>query len=183
MCATNSTTNAAAETVRFYTNVVNICDPATSSGISQTTARLAVQDISGTAVRWYFGNSVVGTVALTGTTTTYNTSSDYRLKENVNEMHNSLEMVSQLKPCEFNFIGDSNVVQGFLAHEVQQVVPQAVTGTKDEVDSDGNPVYQTMDYSRVTPLLTAALQETIKQMNALKLEIQELKTQVAVLTQ
>jgi len=94
----------------------------------------------------YGTSTVVGSITSNGTTTTYNTSSDYRLKENVVKMTGALDRVSQLKPSRFNFIADADTtVDGFLAHEVQEIVPEAITGQKDEVDEDGNPKYPSFE--------------------------------------
>jgi hypothetical protein len=110
-----------------------------------------------------------------GSSTTYSTSSDYRLKENVINITGGIARVKQLQPKRFNFISDdSRTVDGFLAHEAQAVVPEAVTGTHNEVDEDNNPVYQGIDQSKLVPLLTDALQEAIA-------EIETLKTKVAAL--
>ena len=114
-------------------------------------------------------NGIVGSVSTDGPTTSFSGSSDYRLKENVTPMTGSLDRVSQLKPSRFNFISDSErTLDGFLAHEVSDVVPQAIIGTKDEEDEDGNPVYQQIDHSKLVPLLVGAIQE-------LKAEIEILK--------
>ena len=117
----------------------------------------------------------VGAIQTSGNSTTYTTSSDYRLKENVALISDGLTRLKQLKPCRFNFIGDKDkTVDGFLAHEAQTVVPEAVTGTHNEVDGDGNAVMQGIDQSKLVPLLTAALKESIA-------EIESLKTRVAAL--
>ena len=109
---------------------------------------------------FYNGNGIVGSIVTNGSATAFNTSSDYRLKENVVEMTGALDRVAQLKPSRFNFIADSDkVVDGFLAHEVQSVVPEAITGTKDAVDEEGNPDYQGIDQSKLVPLLVGAIQE------------------------
>ncbi len=87
----------------------------------------------------FFTNSggVVGSVQTTNSATSYNTSSDYRLKENVVEMTDALDRVSQLKPSRFNFISDvDKTVDGFLAHEVQDIVPEAITGEKDAMQDE-----------------------------------------------
>ncbi len=113
--------------------------------------------------------TIVGTVTRSTTATAYNTSSDYRLKENVVPMDNASSRVLALKPCRFNFIADPNkTVDGFLAHEAQAVVPEAVHGVKDEVDDEGNPVYQGIDQSKLVPLLTKALQEALTEIESLK---------------
>ena len=80
-----------------------------------------------------------------------------------------------LKPYRFNFIEDpSKTVDGFFAHEVT-AVPEAVSGTKDEVDKNGDPVHQGLDYGRITPLLTAALQEAVAKIEVLETEVAALK--------
>ena len=121
------------------------------------------------------GASRVGDITSNGSSTTYGTSSDYRLKENVVNLDGAITRVKQLAPKRFNFIADADTtVDGFLAHEAQAVVPEAVTGTHNQVDDDGNPVYQGIDQSKLVPLLTAALQEAIA-------KIETLETKVAAL--
>ena len=112
----------------------------------------------------------------TNNTTAYNTSSDYRRKENTVTLSDGITRIKQLKPYRFNFISnpDKTLVDGFYAHEVSDVVPEAITGTKDEVDSEGKPKYQKIDHSKLVPLLTAALQEAVT-------KIETLETKVAVL--
>ena len=114
-------------------------------------------------------NGTVGSISTGGSSTNYNTSSDYRLKENVVELDGAIDRVKQLAPKRFNFITDADTtVDGFLAHEAQAVVPEAVTGSKDEVDGDGNAVTQGIDQSKLVPLLTAALQEAITKIETLE---------------
>ena len=111
----------------------------------------------------------MGTISTNASATAYNTSSDYRLKENVIPVSDGIVRLQQLKPSRFNFIADSDqTVDGFIAHEVQAVVPECVTGEKDAVDDDGNPIYQGIDQSKLVPLLTAALQEAVAEIKALK---------------
>ena len=142
-------------------------------------------------------NGQVGYIGTNGSATTYHTSSDYRLKENVTNISDGITRVKQLSPKRFNFIADADTtVDGFLAHEAQTVVPEAIGGTKDEVevwakgeelpdgvsvgdnklDDDGKtiPVMQGIDQSKLVPLLTAALQEAIA-------KIETLETKVAAL--
>ena len=84
--------------------------------------------------------------------------------------------MKQLKPKRFNFIADADTtVDGFLAHEVQTVVPEAITGTKDAVDEDGNPEYQGIDQSKLVPILTKALQEAVTKIEELETRIQTLE--------
>ena len=121
-------------------------------------------------------NGEIGTITTSGSSTSYNTSSDYRLKENVDYDFNALERVAQLKPARFNFIADADTtVDGFLAHEVSDIVPEAIHGKKDAVDDEGNPEYQGIDQSKLVPLLTKAIQEQQTQIEELKQEIQNLK--------
>ena len=98
----------------------------------------------------------------------YNTSSDYRLKENVSYSFDATTELKKLKPCKFNFIGGDLTVEGFLAHEVQAVIPQAITGTHNEVDDDDNPVYQGIDQSKLVPLLVKTIQELEARITALE---------------
>jgi hypothetical protein len=100
-------------------------------------------------------------VNTTANTTAYTTSSDYRLKENVVSMTGALATVGQLNPVTWNWKHAPEIAgQGFIAHELQAIVPDAVTGDKDAVDADGKPVYQGIDTSFLVATLTAALQET-----------------------
>ena len=110
---------------------------------------------------------LVGSIASSTSATAYNTSSDYRLKENVTAISDGITRLKTLKPYKFNFIGDSKIIDGFLAHEVT-AVPEAITGTKDGVDSDNNPIYRGIDQSKLVPLLTAALQEAVAKIEVLK---------------
>ena len=123
----------------------------------------------GTIQGFYRDGTVVGTISVTTTATAYNTSSDYRLKENVTTVTDGITRLQQLKPSRFNFITDpAKTVDGFLAHEAAEVVPECVTGEKDAVDDNGNPKYQGIDQSKLVPLLTAALQEAIGEIESLK---------------
>ena len=133
----------------------------------------------GSVINFHRGSAtIVGTISVTTTATAYNTSSDYRLKENVTAVVDGISRLQQLKPSRFNFIADPDkTVDGFLAHEVQEVVPEAITGEKDAVNDDGNPVYQGIDQSKLVPLLTAALQEAIGRIEALEAEVAALKAQ------
>ncbi len=144
------------------------------------------------------GNGQVGSITLSGVSTAYNTSSDYRLKENVTDITDGITRVKQLSPKKFNWISDETdtLIDGFLAHEAQTVVPEAVTGTHNELevwlvdeelpegvsvgdnklDDDGNtiPKYQGIDQAKLVPLLTAALQEAIT-------KIEDLETRITTL--
>ncbi len=154
------------------------------SSSTNTKYPLAFQNNSG---------SFVGSVKITTTTTTYNTSSDYRLKENIVDISDGITRIKQLAPKRFNFIVDTDTtVDGFIAHEAQAVVPESVVGVKDGmieeeyevspevVDESGEvrqaavigtrtvPDYQGIDQSKLVPLLTAALQEAIAKIETLE---------------
>ena len=114
------------------------------------------------AVQFYHTNTtIVGRIRTAASSTSYITSSDYRLKENIDYTWDATTRLKQLKPTRFNWIADdtNTLVDGFLAHEVSSVVPEAITGTKDEVDSDGQPVLQGIDHSKLVPLLVKTIQE------------------------
>ncbi len=144
-------------------------------------------------VYFYNPNGIVGSIGTNASSTYYNTSSDYRLKENVVAMSGATERLKQLKPSRFNFIADADTtVDGFLAHEVQAVVPEAIAGDKDGMmdeeyevtpavlDDDGNvtaeavmgtrsvPDYQGIDQSKLVPLLVATIQELEARITALE---------------
>ena len=104
--------------------------------------------------------AVVGSIVINNTTTSFNTSSDYRLKENIAPMTGALAKVALLKPVTYKWKSDGSNGEGFIAHELAEVVPQAVTGAKDAFEEDGTPHYQGIDTSFLVATLTAALQET-----------------------
>jgi hypothetical protein len=131
---------------------------------------------SATQISFANANGTVGSITTNGSATAYNTSSDYRLKENVVGVTGAAARVQQLNPVRFNFITDPDTtVDGFLAHEVQDVVPEAITGTKDAVDAEGNPEYQGIDQSKLVPLLTAALQEALTKIETLEARVAALE--------
>tara|TARA_R100001224_G_scaffold23405_1_gene12308 strand:- start:773 stop:2320 length:1548 start_codon:yes stop_codon:yes gene_type:complete len=144
--------------------------------------------------------TVVGSISTSGSATAFNTSSDYRLKEDILEMQDSIERVKALKPVNFAWKLDGSRVDGFLAHEAQEVVPEAVTGTKDAMkteeyevtpqvlDEEGNVVteavmgtrevedYQGIDQSKLVPLLTKALQEALTKIESLEARVAALES-------
>ena len=125
--------------------------------------------------------STVGSISITGSSTAYNTSSDYRLKEDVQPMVGATDRVLALNPVNFAWKADGTRVDGFLAHEAQAVVPEAVTGTHNEVDDDGNAVMQGIDQSKLVPLLTAALKEAITKIETLETEMTSVKARLDAL--
>jgi hypothetical protein len=129
-------------------------------------------DASGGLVSFSAANrDDVGSISTNGTVTAYNTSSDYRLKENVAPMQNALATVAQLKPCTYTWKSNGSDGQGFIAHELQEVVPDCVTGEKDALDVDGNPKYQGVDTSFLISTIVAAIQE-------LKIELDLVKSKL-----
>ncbi len=114
-------------------------------------------------------SSPYATISGNGTTITYGTSSDYRLKTNVTPLIDSTAKVKALKPCSYSWVKAPEIQsQGFLAHELAEIVPQAVVGEKDAVNADGSIKSQQVDLSYVIPLLTAALQEAFARIEALE---------------
>ncbi len=109
-----------------------------------------------------YNGSAVGSIVINTSSTAYNTSSDYRLKTAVTYDWDATTRLKQLRPARFEWISDGDdavPVDGFLAHEVQTVVPEAISGIHNEVDDEGNPVYQGIDQSKLVPLLVKTIQE------------------------
>jgi hypothetical protein len=140
---------------------------------ARTTFHSASNTTSSVKLAYFLNpNGEVGSIATSGSSTAFNTSSDYRLKENVVEMTGALDRVDALKPSRFNFIADpEKTVDGFIAHEVQAIVPEAVTGEKDAVDEEGNPIYQGIDQSKIVPLLVGAIKELSAKVAALESQL------------
>ena len=106
------------------------------------------------------GGNVVGRIEVNNSATIYSTSSDYRLKENVVTDWDATSRLKQLKPSRFNFKTDkATTMDGFLAHEVSSIVPEAISGEKDAVDADGNIEPQGIDQSKLVPLMVKTIQE------------------------
>lgn len=141
---------------------------------SGTNAPLATQVSSSAGAKhisFYYTSDLMGSISQNGTSAVaFNTSSDYRLKENVVDMTGSIDRLKQLKPSRFNFIADgpSRTVDGFLAHEVSSIVPEAITGIKDAVDADNNIIPQGIDQSKLVPLLVGAIKELTARIEALE---------------
>jgi hypothetical protein len=160
---------------------------------------------TGTIIEFQYNNAGVGSVSVTGSATAYNTSSDYRLKTDAQPMVGASDRVLALKPVNFAWIVDGTRVDGFLAHEAQEIVPEAVHGTKDAMrdeeyevtaaveatyDEDGNeltaavpavmgtrsvPDMQGIDQSKLVPLLTAALQEALTKIADMEIRLSALE--------
>jgi hypothetical protein len=112
--------------------------------------------------------SQIGSIACTTTATAYNTSSDYRLKENIAPMTGALAKVCALKPVTYTWKADGSNGEGFIAHELQAVVPDCVTGEKDAVDENGKIKPQGIDTSFLVATLVSAIQELKAEIDLLK---------------
>ena len=177
-----ATSTPEARGITLYGNGVNGMYVKTTSTTNYWITRDGQGAGSGTIATIYSDTAAVGSITVTATTTSYVSSSDYRLKENVTDVTDGITRVKQLEPKRFNFIADPDkTVDGFLAHEAQAVVPEAVTGTHNEVDDDGNAVMQGIDQSKLVPLLTAALKEAITKIETLETEMTSVKARLDAL--
>ena len=122
-------------------------------------------------------NSSAGSIQFTSTAAVqYNTTSDYRLKQDVVTLTDSITRLKLLNPVHFKWKDSPSVeTDGFLAHEVQTVIPSAITGEKDALDKDGNIEPQQIDTSKLTPLLTSALQEAVTKIEVLETKVAALE--------
>ena len=145
----------------------------TSGDMEFGTNTTALRDV----ISFKNANGTIGSVTTDGSTTAYNTTSDYRLKEVVGDMSDAADRVKALKPIKFTYIADENenVHDGFLAHQVQEVVPQAVYGEKDAVEDDGRVKAQQLDHSKLVPLLTGALQNALNKIDDLEARLAKLE--------
>jgi len=121
------------------------------------------------------GAAYVGSISTTDTTTAYNTTSDVRLKHAVATLEGALARVRALRPVAFRWNADDSYGEGFLAHELMQHVPLAVCGLPDAVNDDGTVLSQQVDHSKLVPWLTAALQATLAQVEALTARVATLE--------
>ena len=158
------------ERLRIESNGILMVATTANDTSARITTRATAGTINGTGVYctttastgasvFFNPNGQVGTISVSGTATSYNTSSDYRLKHNIAPMTGALAKVSALNPVTYKWNADDSDGEGFIAHELAEVVPQCVTGEKDAVNAEGNPVYQGIDTSFLVAILTAAIQE------------------------
>ena len=167
------------------TGVVNVTSLSSMHAVSALSntysyATLEVINTDASATRYFQvfrttrGANTIGSITgdTSGTGTTYNTTSDYRLKTNIQPILDSKERIKKLNPIRHGWVSNSDIfVDGFLAHQVQEAgFEYAVTGVKDDI------VMQSMDYGRITPVIVAALQEAIKEIEQLKNRIKELES-------
>lgn len=149
--------------------------PNADDGAGRITFDRATTTASSIAIVFENANTTSGQISYTNTATTYATSSDYRLKENIAPMTGALATVAQLKPCTYTWKQDGSEGQGFIAHELQEIVPQAVTGEKDAVKEDGSMELQGIDTSFLVATLTAAIQEQQAIITQLQADVAALK--------
>jgi hypothetical protein len=146
-------------------NGVRIAVPGSSWGVRGSTLGLGTSGGTGTHLAFYTDNGsaavAAGSISSSGTTTTYNTSSDRRLKTDIITLPGALSRVMSLPARAFRWRSEAlgPRVDGFIADEAMKVVPQAVLGEPNAVDGDGKPVYQQIDHSKLVPVLWAAVQE------------------------
>lgn len=146
------------------------------AGASKNGLATQTTDSTGYALTVYNSSAtLVGSVYTNGSTTAFNTSSDYRLKENIQPLTGALSRVAALKPCTYTWKADGSVGEGFIAHELAEVVPDAVTGEKDAVNEDGSIKPQGIDTSFLVATLTAALQEAHGLIKALEQRVAALE--------
>ena len=144
------------------------------SMFSGNSSRVAVGHANGTSSGDYYhsfayNSTLIGSISQNGTTgVLFNTSSDYRLKESVKPISGGLARVNALKPSVYNWKSDGSTGEGFLAHELAEVVPFAVSGEKDAVNADGTIKSQGIDMSRIVPILVAAIQELTTRVQTLE---------------
>ena len=130
----------------------------------------STSNVSGSGfVNFNYNTTNIGSISQNGTTgVLYNIVSDYRLKESIVPISGGLARVNALKPSVYNWKSDGSTGEGFLAHELAEVVPFAVTGEKDAVDKDGKIKPQGIDMSRIVPILVAAIQELTARVQTLE---------------
>jgi hypothetical protein len=120
------------------------------------------------------GNTIGQITAPNGSSVSYNTTSDYRLKKDLKPFK-GLELINRLKTYDFAWKVDDSRMYGFMAHELQDVLPYIVSGQKDVVDATGKIIPQTLDYSKLTPILVKAIQEQDEIINSLKKDKERLE--------
>ena len=148
--------------------ILNVNSPAAIATLSATTATSA-------AIGFHNPNGRVGYIGVSGSATSYNTGSDYRLKNTIAPMTGALAKVAQLKPVTYKWNASGSDGEGFIAHELAEICPSAVSGQKDAIDENGNPQYQGVDTSFLVATLTAAIQEQQALITQLQADVAALK--------
>ena len=168
---TEITSTTTVNSTTFATTPFTFANTNGGSGIGAPVATQVASSYGNKHMAFYLNTTFSGAINQSGANTVnYATSSDYRLKENVIDMIGSVDRLKQLKPSKFNFIADgpSRTVDGFLAHEVSNIVPEAITGSKDAIDAEGNIIPQGIDQSKLVPLLVGAIKELTARIEALE---------------
>lgn len=142
-----------------------------NSGADTGTAAILFSNVAG---------SVIGSITTTAGATAYNTSSDVRLKHAIAQLAGALAVIAALKPVKFRWNADDSSGIGFLAHELQQVIPEAVTGEPDALDAQGNIAPQQVDHSKIIPHLVSAMQELAQQVQTLAARVTALEQALGV---
>ena len=155
--------------------------PNITAGAAEISWNRADTASSSAPLNFYNNGSQVGSITYNNTTTSFNTSSDYRLKNTIAPMAGALAKVALLKPCTYKWNVDGSDGQGFIAHELAEIIPQCVTGEKDAVDADGSPRYQGIDTSFLVATLTSAIQELSTLITAQSATIQSLTERITAL--
>jgi hypothetical protein len=146
----------------------------TSSVVGAGALAVRVNNTGNSLVEFFSNSSSpIGSISTSGSATSYNTSSDYRLKENIGALAGGVSAIKALNPVSYTWKNNPSLgaVSGFIAHEVQAVVPQAVTGEKDAVKADGSILAQGIDHSMLVPILTAAIKELVARIEILEAKV------------
>lgn len=161
--------NGTSEGLKLYGDGMDACHDSAPCVVSGKSTSYS----SGLHFLFYYNGTLTGLINYNGSTTDYNTSSDYRLKDNIAPMTNQWDNIKSLNPSTFTFKTDaSNTrVMGFIAHELANVYPSAVSGDKDAKDENGGNVYQQLDYGNLTPFITKTLQEAMLRVEILEQEL------------
>jgi len=123
----------------------------------------------GNIAEFYRQGAIAGRITVSSGAASYLSGSDYRLKDNIVPLTGATARLMALKPSRFTFLTDPDTtVDGFIAHEVVSIVPEAIDGEKDAVDAEGNPIYQGIDHGKLVPLLVATIQELTARIEALE---------------
>jgi hypothetical protein len=140
--------------------------------LNETTNNNVAQDV----LTFRRKGSTIASITVSNTAVSYNTGSDYRLKTNIEIISNIEEILNKLKPVKFNWVSDPDQwSHGFIAHEIQEIIPYAVSGEKDGINEDGTPKHQQVDYSKITPILTAGIKMLMTKIDALEARLQALE--------
>jgi hypothetical protein len=165
---------ATAQISPYGAKALIVFDPATEQGI---TLKASSGTFTGNPVTFInSSNAVSGSIAQTTSTIAYLTTSDYRAKNTITPMTGALSKVALLKPCTYKWNADGTDSQGFIAHELQEVVKECVVGEKDATNADGSPKLQGVDTSFLVATLTAAIQELKALVDAQAARITALET-------